>query len=507
MAAVSSSREALYEDGFGSSAGHVTTPLGQHENDLSARELAARIATVALPQLQAMIVGNINFVTSIYFVGQLHDTEMIAALGLCNVVMNILGFSWIWGTTAALGTLCSQAWGAGDYHGIGVALQRGIVISVVFTVLPLALVWLNADVVMERFGQPPEVVGYVGIYGKVRVIGLFSEVFNASLQRTLSSIGNTRLTLVVVCAQASANIALQAMLVPRLQFTGVPIALATGDVVIMSLFVTLASRDEDFKRCWPGFTWKAFHDWLPYLYLAIPSFVLLATEGWAFGVQDFFAGLISTHALATNAILPYLAVCQYAIGGSLSVAATTVVGNLLGEGLPKQARRAGYLCVGIVFPCILPSTIMLLAFTKSLAQYFTEDEVVVEMFCNLLPIVQLFCIFDSHQAALTGVLAGAGKQAISAPLITVSYWIVGLPVGLVLAFGFFSVQPIGLGGLWYGMLLAVILHVLSFGVAVLLIDWERTAMEVKERVGEEEEGAGGSGIGSGGYELVAIAHL
>jgi len=280
------------------------------------------------------------------------------------------------------------------------------------------------------------------------------------------------------------NVGLCLLLIPWLQFKGAAIAITLSDVTAVLVTCTLAFRNDDFKRCWPGFTRDAFRGWFPFLRLSIPSFMLLAVEAWTWTLQDFLAGFISAQALAVNAIAPTTVCLQYSIGGSLSCAATTVIGNLVGEGRANSARRAACLTLLLVPLCLTPTTLVLLALRHQLPYVFTQDEVIAQMIRHLLLITQIFAILDSHQAALTGILTGAGKQAVAAPLIIISYWLFGVPIGVVLAFGLFRARVFdltGLTGLWVGMIVGVTFHAFSFGAVVWHLDWHKIVADVKQR--------------------------
>jgi len=465
---------------------------------LSLWDILGRLGKVGLPQVPQILFATGSGLVPVFFVGRLKNTEMTAALGLCNVMCNILGFSWIWGITSGINTLSSQDWGAGSYYNIGVTLQRGCVLA--FTLaIPLLALWLNSARILDQMGQPPEVAKYVADYTRIRCIAFFTESIISAITRTLASIGNTRIQLVQIIVHSCVNIPFCWLLVPSLQFYGSAIAFLLADICSFIAVLTLACRNTDFKRCWSGFTWKAFHGWLPFLRLSVPAFVLLATEMWSWTLQDFLAGLISTNALAANAIAPSVVITLYCIGGSLSVAATTVVGNLIGEERAGQARRAALITVLLVFPCLTPLNIFLYAIRRSLASVFTEDKVVAKMVTDLLALVQVFSLFDGLQAALTGVINGVGKQAVAAPIISVCYWLIGTPIGVVFAFGFFGIQPLGVFGLWIGMIVAVFLHALSFGVLVFYIDWAQTVKDVKQRKLEDD------GNNEDGYELAQLS--
>merc|ERR1712117_315354 len=109
---------------------------------------------------------------------------------------------------------------------------------------------------------------------------------------------------------------------------------------------------------------------------------------------------------------------------------------------------------------------------KVIAGLFTTDDSILNSIAALLPITLAFSFIDSHQAALTGVIQGVGRQHVAAPVVFVCYWILGVPLGVCLALGAFGTRW-GLEGLWTGMLVAVTGHFLSFAVGVHLLDWRK----------------------------------
>lgn len=58
---------------------------------------------------------------------------------------------------------------------------------------------------------------------------------------------------------------------------------------------------------------------------------------------------------------------------------------------------------------------------------------------------------DSAQGILSGAVRGLGRQSTAAVYVLGSYYLIGLPVGLICAFVF----KIGIKGLWIGMSAAV----------------------------------------------------
>jgi len=468
----------------------VDTEPNQRASDWSSWELLRKVCAIALPSFFGMVIGMASGLVTMCFVSQLKDTKMLAALGLCNVMSSILGFSWIGGFTCAINTMSSQDWGAGSYHAIGTTLQRAFFVTLFIAVVPLALAWLNAVSILESVGQLPEIVKYVGVYTRIRLPGLLFRTICCCVGRTLTSIGNTSIGFITSCVTSVASVGFSAVFIPWLHFEGVAVADVMGDLTAAVVICTLAFRNSDFNICWPGFTRSAFHGWLPFLRLSAPSFVLDASGTWTWTLQGFLAGFLSASALAANGIAPQIVKMQSSIGVSLGIAATTIIGNSLGEGRADQAHRAARLCLCLVPLCLIPTTLLVISLRRPLPLLFTQDVVVVQMTRDLLLIMQVFSIFDQYQATLTGILYGVGKQSIAAPMVIVCYWIYGLPIRLAFAFGCLGIQGFGLRGLWGGMVVAVVLHVFSFGTFVWHIDWTRAAVEVKQRqgVGADDRG-------------------
>ena len=104
------------------------------------------------------------------------------------------------------------------------------------------------------------------------------------------------------------------------------------------------------------------------------------------------------------------------------------------------------------------SGLSLWLFGDFFAGLYTPDQQVVAIAAQLMLFAALFQFFDGLQIGASGALRGYKDTKIPMYLTTISYWVVGLPVGVLLGiyYGW------GGSGLWLGLVCGL------FAAAVLL---------------------------------------
>ena len=150
----------------------------------------------------------------------------------------------------------------------------------------------------------------------------------------------------------------------------------------------------------------------------------------------------------------------------ISAAAAVSVGHAVGAGDKARARRAGWLALVLGSSFMVLAGIVFLVAPRPLIELFTHDPRVLAVGPSLLWIAAAFQIFDGVQTVCTGALRGLGETR--APMIAnfVGYWILGLPLGLILCF----ILKWGVYGMWIGLTLALI--VIS---SILLHRWHQAS--------------------------------
>ncbi|KAK1565244.1 hypothetical protein Q3G72_022327 [Acer saccharum] len=157
--------------------------------------------------------------------------------------------------------------------------------------------------------------------------------------------------------------------------------------------------------------------------LAIPSAVMVCLEMWSFEMMVLLSGLLPNPTLETSVLSISLntSATVWMIAFGLGGAVSTRVSNELGAGHPEAARLA---------------------------------------------------------SVLSGTARGCGWQKIGAFINLGSYYLVGIPTAIVLAF----VLHVGGKGLWLGIICALVVQAISLFIVTIRTNWEREAKKATDRV-------------------------
>ncbi|KAG0470527.1 hypothetical protein HPP92_017227 [Vanilla planifolia] len=169
----------------------------------------------------------------------------------------------------------------------------------------------------------------------------------------------------------------------------------------------------------------------------------------------------------------------YTLPTTLSAAAATRVGNELGAGRPKHARAAAAVSMGLS----LAGSCLGLAWTtlgrEAWARIFTADGDVLGLTRTALPLIGLCELANCPQTTGCGVLRGCARPAAGLVINLVSFYLVGAPVAVGLAFGL----EMGFVGLCLGLLAAQVVCAASILVVTWRTDWEEEARKAADLVG------------------------
>jgi len=183
------------------------------------------------------------------------------------------------------------------------------------------------------------------------------------------------------------------------------------------------------------------------LMLGAPIGGQLLLEFGAFAVIGVLMGWLGTTAMAGHQVAINLASLTFMVPLGVGQATTVLVGRSVGRGDPPGARRAAGagLMTGALF--MVGTAVLFLTIPELLARAYTADAAVRAVAVLLIPVAGVFQVFDGLQVVGTAVLRGVGDTRVPMIFHVLGFWLVGLPVSLLIGFELGG----GPEGLWWGL--------------------------------------------------------
>lgn len=400
------------------------------------------------------------------------DTVMVGRLGTVELAAGVLATSffhllWMLGSGFAIAVMPMVAAAAGqdDTRAVRRSVRMGLWVSALYSVAVLPVL-MNTRAIMQLLGQVPEVVELTGQYMDVLQWSMFPALCVIVFRSFLGAMRRANVVFAITLVGVAFNALVAYTFIyghfgaPALGVAGAGLA----GLLTMSLIATL------------GALYCAFHPALRHLEIFVrfwrpdwPGFMEIVRLGWPIGAtivaevglfwaSGIMVGWIGPVPLAAHGIALQLASIAFMIPLGLANAATVRVGLAYGAkdaaGIGRAARAAMLVALTIA---IFAAIVFWVAPAPLIGLYLSADDpngaAVLAYAVPLLAVAAAFQLFDSTQAMAAGILRGLKDTRVPMMLAVISYWLVGMPAGYILAF------PVGLGGIgvWLGLGLGLLL--------------------------------------------------
>jgi MATE family multidrug resistance protein len=160
--------------------------------------------------------------------------------------------------------------------------------------------------------------------------------------------------------------------------------------------------------------------------------------------------VVAGHQIALN-IVSVLFMVPLSLGMALTLRISFLVGADQCESARLVARSTIFLSLGIA----LSFAIFLLLTKSTLAGLYTNDIEVLEKATYLLLFGAIFQLADVMQVSAINALRGFKDTRIPMYIMLFSFWVIGIPLGYVLAFKGLMSEPLGAAGFWIGLIVGL----------------------------------------------------
>ncbi|CAL8127460.1 unnamed protein product [Prunus armeniaca] len=439
---------------------------------------AAMLWRIAAPVAFTTLFQYLVLSVTTVFVGHLGDLEL-SAISLSVTVISGIPFGLLQGMATALGTLCGQAYGAGQVGSLGIYMQRSWIVLLI-TCIILSPVYIFAAPILEILGQESDIADLAGKYSVKIIPQLFSSAIFFPTQRFLQAQSKVSAMALIAFVALIVQTGLLHLFINVFGWgtTGAAVAYDIthwGITVGQFVYIMVWCNEE-----WTGFSWLAFKDIWAFAKLSLASCMMFCLDSWYTMTINILAGLLENAVIAVGSF----SICmnfqnwEIMLLVGLNAAISTRVSNELGMGRPRAAKYA--VCTAVLQSLIVGILSLIAVFISRdyFAMVFTNSEDMQRAVARLAYFLGVTMLLNSATVVLSGVAVGGGWQVMVAYINFACYYLFGLPLAIFLGFK----ANLGALGLWGGMMSGSALQILFLLIVTSRTNWDREVEQTTKRI-------------------------
>lgn len=416
------------------------------------KEVYTRFLQIAWPSaLEAVLVSIVGSIDTI-MVGGLGETA-ITAVGITNQPKFIL-LSAIFSLNVGITAIVARRKGQGDREGANNCLKQGILLSGIISLTMAILGYVFAERILVFAGASKDYLQDAVAYFEVILVSIVFQALNLTINAAQRGIGNTKIAMFTNIVSNLVNITFNFLLIngigifPRLGVRGAAIATAIGAFV--ACFISLSSllRKNGFLSIRRKEKWRFKKSTLQLIgNISGNAMIEQVFMRIGFLAYNIIVAKLGTTDYAVHLICMNILNLSFSFGDGFGIAASSLVGQSLGEKRPDKAMVYGKTGQRVAF---IISTILFLFYMfgrRFLISLFSSDPIIISTGATILIIVSFITHLQTSQVVISGCLRGAGDTKFVAivslisigifrPLLT---WILCYPLGLGLTGAWLSI--------------------------------------------------------------------
>jgi MATE family multidrug resistance protein len=416
---------------------------------------------IMLSQLSHMLIG----LSDTFLVGHLGSVPL-AGVALGNSIFSLVLVGAL-GLTFSLTPLVAKADGENNEADAVGYLKNAILL---FTLIGIVAVGLGYGVAynLDVFQQKEEVVAQTIIFLGPFMASLLPIMVYQAFKQFIEGLGYTKPAMIINLSSAVLNIGLAVCFIngylgfPKLGVLGIGLAgLIDRTLMMLTMIIYTLSRKE-FRKYTSKLSSTAY-SWsysMSLLKMGLPISIQMVMEIACFAAGGILVGTYGAIPLAAHQVALSMAAATYMAASGIGTAASIRIGNYLGQKNYVELRNAGIVSIWLTIAFMTITSLMFVIFRNMLPGLFSDDSQVIEIAAGLLIFAAVFQISDGIQACTQGCLRGIQDVTMPTIIVTISYWVLGIPVGYLLSqvtsWSFYSIWVGLCSGLFFASTLLVI---------------------------------------------------
>jgi MATE family multidrug resistance protein len=360
------------------------------------------------------------------------------------------------GMTISVSQMVSMAQGQRNAALVSHYFYNGFLLCVI-TALVISGLLFGFQPLLYHLGQDPEVVQLAMPFMRLMSVSIIPMLLFMTLKQFTDGLEFTKTAMLLSLSGMPVNILLNWLLIygnwgfPKLELEGAGWAtLITRSLMflVLGLIILKHKTFSDYMAVRKS-QWQLNHKTLKdLLHIGLPSSLQIGMEAGAFAVSGILIGTFGAVPQAAHQIALSCAAFTFMVSMGLAQAGSIRVSNAFGRMDWQKISIIGKSTLLTALAYGLFCAIAFIVFRSQLPALFNNNTDVLQLAAWLLLFAAVFQISDATQAIGAGLLRGIKDVRVPTILVGIAYWVVGLPVGILLGFGF----KMGAVGMWLGFI-------------------------------------------------------
>ncbi len=382
------------------------------------------------------------------------DSELtLAAVAQGTILWHLVMLGMI-GVLLPLTAAVARAHSRGDKAQIHELFQQSLWLALLLGIIGFALLWW-IPAVMQWIDVDEAIIPPATAYLRIICFAMPFVALFFPIRFTTEGMGNPKAMMLLTATSLPINIIGNYVLInglwglPKMGASGIALATLLAEIYLLCAGCWFVLKNKRMRplRFLTHLTPPQLRPIMRLLHLGIPSALALLMESGMFTAVILLSGRLGVDAAAANQIAFNYISNIFAVPLGVSMALTTRIGMAMGENNLGKARMIGISGMSLGAGIMLLSALGIAIFGGHIAQWYTDDNNVIVIATRLLALAGLFQVFDGVQVCGSGALRGLEETHAPMRYAALGYWLIGVPLAVVLTF------PLGLGavGLWWGL--------------------------------------------------------
>ncbi|MFD1033019.1 MATE family efflux transporter [Metaplanococcus flavidus] len=381
-------------------------------------------------------------------------------IGLAGILMSIT-------------PIVAQLMGAKKKENVKEAVQQGMYLAILLAMIVFTFFLLFIDPLLGLMNLEPVVADVAARYIFFMSLGLIPLFVYNALRSYIDALGATRVTMVITLLSAPINVFFNYLFIfgnfgfPELGGAGAGLASAITYWLVLLIAAVIIQTQNPFSSYQIFRKWEkiSIDRWKEISRIGVPIGIAIFAETSIFSAVTFMLAVYGTITIAAHQIALNFTSLLYMLPLSISMGATILVGYEVGAGRFKDAKIYSWLGVATAIAISFVSAGILFFLREPIAELYSSDPAVINLAVQFLVFAALFQLSDAIQAPVQGALRGYKDVNITFIMALISYWVIGLPVGYLLA----RFTDFGAFGYWIGLIAGLTAGAVTLSIRLLAI--------------------------------------